>query len=352
MKSNPPENGPKVAGDEQYMRLTSDGPKKTRDLPNVSECRACGFRVDSCEESSKICSYCFGDASMEDCVRCCQCDRSLHSSCFQHYRTVPVCSCNSLPGKDFFICVDCWVPISIARKRPISTSRVVCQHGMSLKPLDVNRGICIDGKNVEPVILREMGLRKTIAEMNAIELDHTVLDLEKDGGDSFESGQYRNLHPEVEMDPLNQSLSAKNPEEKLIDRSETSTTRCLNVYVKNRWRSGKYLWITNDCFRKMEATAIKGQERCSTRLMNLYVRKRWRNGKVGEKQSSGFQKKGVEQEKGSKDIKGTEKQNAESHNSNSRLAEQVVLRDERQRFSVKPTKVYARVRFKSNGCTR
>ncbi|KAG4948250.1 hypothetical protein JHK82_041432 [Glycine max] len=116
--------------------------KKTRDLPNLTECHACGFKVDVCTgknrlrtlysewrvvllckkcfssvESSQICSYCFSGASPES-FRCNQCLHSVHKSCFLKYKNAAPWSYACL-GSEFSVCVDCWIPkhLAISRRR-------------------------------------------------------------------------------------------------------------------------------------------------------------------------------------------------------------------------------------------
>ncbi|OWM71364.1 uncharacterized protein LOC116197678 isoform X1 [Punica granatum] len=126
-------------------------PRKTRDLPNISECHACGFRIDlssgrhrlqtlysewrivllcrkciSRVESSAICSYCFAEVS--DGFRCRDCNRMIHKSCFMDYKSTAPWS-YSCSGSEFSVCVDCWVPKSLVqnctlrRKRSAGKSR-------------------------------------------------------------------------------------------------------------------------------------------------------------------------------------------------------------------------------------
>ncbi|XP_027338659.1 uncharacterized protein LOC113852551 [Abrus precatorius] len=116
--------------------------KKTRDLPNLTECHGCGFKVDVCTgknrlrtlysewrvvllckncfssvESSQICSYCYSEMSSES-FRCVQCQHSVHKSCFLKYKHAAPWSYACL-GSDFSVCVDCWIPkpLAISRRR-------------------------------------------------------------------------------------------------------------------------------------------------------------------------------------------------------------------------------------------
>lgn len=128
----------------------SDPQKKTRDLPNLTECHACGFKIDvctgknklqtlysewrvvllckkcfSCVKSSQICSYCFSESS-SDSLRCVKCKHSVHKNCFLKNKNVAPWS-YSCVGSEFSVCVDCWVPkhVEISRRRTIRSLRKV-----------------------------------------------------------------------------------------------------------------------------------------------------------------------------------------------------------------------------------
>lgn len=75
-------------------------------------CKKCHSRV----ESSEICSYCFQESSGDDCFRCCQCNHCIHELCFLRHRAVPPWSFSCL-GKEFSVCIDCWLPKQIASNR-------------------------------------------------------------------------------------------------------------------------------------------------------------------------------------------------------------------------------------------
>lgn len=141
-------------GFEQHQESTNKKPKpnlssslpicenkKTRDLPNLSECQACGFRIDACSgknkiqilysewrivllckrclsriESSQICAYCFNE-NTNDFFSCSQCKRCVHRTCFIKYRTVSPWSYSCSSSMEFSVCVDCWVPKSMMKSR-------------------------------------------------------------------------------------------------------------------------------------------------------------------------------------------------------------------------------------------
>lgn len=118
-------------------------PMKTRDLPNLSECQACAFRLDTCStgkstlqllysewrivllchkclsrvESSQICSYCFDPIAHHDFFTCSHCNRSVHTNCIRVYKSVAPWSYVPSSSSQFTCCVDCWLPKSIVRKR-------------------------------------------------------------------------------------------------------------------------------------------------------------------------------------------------------------------------------------------
>ncbi|KAM7263760.1 hypothetical protein ACFE04_001443 [Oxalis oulophora] len=130
--------------------------KRILDLPNLTQCQSCGYRIDICNiatnngknhnnnnnnnnkrilrtlysewrillvcndctsliESSRICSYCFKECNNSDCCfRCGECNRSVHKNCFFDQKWMPS-SCRR--SEEFIVCVDCWLPESIARSR-------------------------------------------------------------------------------------------------------------------------------------------------------------------------------------------------------------------------------------------
>ncbi|KAJ0077745.1 hypothetical protein Patl1_36967 [Pistacia atlantica] len=150
-------------GYEQHQESTNKKPKsnlalpicenkKTRDLPNLSECQTCGFRTDACSgknriqilysewrivllcnrclsrvESSLICSYCFNETT-NDSFSCSQCKRCVHRTCFLKYRTVSPWSYSSSSSMDFSVCVDCWVPESMMKRRGFFIGRNYSSH--------------------------------------------------------------------------------------------------------------------------------------------------------------------------------------------------------------------------------
>ncbi|XP_050381370.1 uncharacterized protein LOC126798444 isoform X2 [Argentina anserina] len=123
--------------------MTSRG-KKTRDLPNLTECHCCHRRVDLAKsknsmlhllysewrivllctkclsrvESTELCSYCFHDSSSgDDCFSCRQCRRRVHRDCDSEYRGSAVWSGSSSSPEEVSVCGDCWVSESLARWR-------------------------------------------------------------------------------------------------------------------------------------------------------------------------------------------------------------------------------------------
>lgn len=71
-------------------------------------------------ESSAICSYCF--AKVSEGFRCSDCTRIIHKSCFLDYKSFAPWS-YSCPGSQFSVCIDCWIPKSLARNRLLKRKR-------------------------------------------------------------------------------------------------------------------------------------------------------------------------------------------------------------------------------------
>ncbi|XP_019425496.1 PREDICTED: uncharacterized protein LOC109334274 isoform X2 [Lupinus angustifolius] len=128
--------------------LPSSQQKKTRDLPKLTECHSCGFKVDICSnvdgknalqplysewrvvllcskcfskvESSQICSYCFSETAsseIDSCFSCVQCRHSVHKSCFFDCKDTAPWSYTACLGSEFSVCVDCWIPKQLAISR-------------------------------------------------------------------------------------------------------------------------------------------------------------------------------------------------------------------------------------------
>lgn len=192
--------------------------KKTRDLPNLTECHACGFKIDVCTgtnrlrplfsewrvvllckkcfssvQSSQICSYCFSGASPES-YSCNQCRHSVHKACFLKYKNAAPWSYACL-GSEFSVCVDCWIPeplaISRRRKRTVrgeENGRVMQEKGSSrvLKGGKlvgsmgdfVGDANCAVEEKVEAVAkAREGVIKKVLVARRAVELANNALSL-------------------------------------------------------------------------------------------------------------------------------------------------------------------------------
>ncbi|KAG2705195.1 hypothetical protein I3843_05G038000 [Carya illinoinensis] len=189
--------------------------KKTRDLPNLSQCHACGFRTDTgngkqrlqtlysewrivllCKkcavrvESSEICSYCFQETLAAECFCCGECNRRVHRDCFKKYRTVAPWS-YSCSGEEFSVCVDCWVPRPIALSRALFGGRKIRRRdksggkardsrildgAKSLKDVAENAN-CVAKKKIEEAAkARVEAVRKAVVARRAVELATNALD--------------------------------------------------------------------------------------------------------------------------------------------------------------------------------
>ncbi|KAJ9538139.1 hypothetical protein OSB04_030872 [Centaurea solstitialis] len=167
--------------------------KKTRELPNLSDCHGCGMRINytnprerlqplesmwrvvllckRCSKrvkSSELCPYCFtAVVDGEDCFDCRDCRHSIHRECVAKHG----------PGLGFLVCVDCWVPDAVAnsiraRKRKCRRkNRESCERAADLPPesrvsvLETN-GTQLSGEEVE---------RKAVVAKKAVELAKGML---------------------------------------------------------------------------------------------------------------------------------------------------------------------------------
>ncbi|XP_050234158.1 uncharacterized protein LOC126682489 [Mercurialis annua] len=188
------------------METQQDKPKKTRDLPNLSECQSCGFRIDTCDtnednntlqtlysewriiilckicfvgvESSNLCSYCFkGKNNTTSSFNCAQCERFIHKSCFANYSKFSPWSFSS----KFSVCVDCWVPKSIAAKRAYVYSKKNKKKKLNLNSEDVVMDVNCDVRKVEAAVrARDLVVEKALAARKATDLTHNAVDLVSD----------------------------------------------------------------------------------------------------------------------------------------------------------------------------
>ncbi|GAV81144.1 hypothetical protein CFOL_v3_24603 [Cephalotus follicularis] len=260
----------------------------TRDLPNLTECHACGFRIDTCTrnpsnnssriqtldsewrvillctkctsrvESSIICSYCFKESSDDtNCFRCRQCRRSVHRTCFQRHKFSPPWS---FSGPDFTVCVDCWIP------KPLLSSKV-----------RVLRGDCTEIANY-----RDLEAKRKRAAVASRALDMVVVEaknrnkkeVDEDAQLAFRLHRAMNSSPRILSNLLSTVVNSDVP-------SETSNTSnvgedCLKpkkitigkVYLRRRLKDGKNCatcsWLQmNEGEREAEGEA---EETCSNKL--------------------------------------------------------------------------------------
>ncbi|KAL2342133.1 hypothetical protein Fmac_010073 [Flemingia macrophylla] len=174
--------------------------KKTRDLPNLTECHACGFKVDVCTgrnrlrplysewrvvllcnkcfssvQSSKMCSYCFSEASPQS-FRCNQCGHSVHESCFLKHRNAAPWS-YACAGNEFSVCVDCWIPkhVAISRRRKAKlkggeNGRVMLEKGNSrvFQSIEDTKRAVVEEKVEVAARAREGAKKKDLVANNAL----------------------------------------------------------------------------------------------------------------------------------------------------------------------------------------
>lgn len=182
--------------EEEPSNSSSQSHKKTRDLPNLNKCHACGFIVDVCAgkkrlhilnshwrivllckncllsiKSSKMCSYCLLK-SASDCYRCEKCKHCVHKKCFLKNRHVPPWSyaCNN--GFEFSVCVDCWLPKSVPVSRQrlnfgkvLGKGRVELENGsssFSLEDVGKDANVLVGKKGEAAVIARGAQVIKAV----------------------------------------------------------------------------------------------------------------------------------------------------------------------------------------------
>ncbi|KAK6121328.1 hypothetical protein DH2020_044930 [Rehmannia glutinosa] len=134
-RSDPPTVPPNSASSSSTTNAAPPD-KRTRDLPNLSDCHCCGRRINytnpkdrlqpldsvwrivllcrKCRKkvgSGQTCPYCFKETGNSgDLLTCTVCERKIHKDCVRDYgNCTPWCFLGAgLEG--FRVCVDCWVP--------------------------------------------------------------------------------------------------------------------------------------------------------------------------------------------------------------------------------------------------
>ncbi|KAL2460466.1 Uncharacterized protein Adt_43886 [Abeliophyllum distichum] len=207
----PPATPPNSASSSSTTTLPSE--KRTRDLPNLSDCHCCRVRInysnpkdrlqplDSvwrivllCRKCSKkvqsgqTCSYCFKEtANSGNIVKCRDCGRRIHQDCVTNYGDcTPWCYLGLGSGSGFRVCVDCWVPDllknSVRIHRTTDNKDVMkscATEGDSKNCLQKGKKVENEvEKNVKMVAIgKEKALRKFVVAKNAVEFAENVLDM-------------------------------------------------------------------------------------------------------------------------------------------------------------------------------
>lgn len=180
--------------------------KKTRELPNLSDCHSCGVRINytnprerlqpldsmwrvvllckKCTKrvkSSELCPYCFTAViDDKDCFKCRDCQHSIHKDCVAKHG----------PGSGFSVCVDCWVPDAVAnsikgrKRKSRKKNRESCERVATLPESTVSvretNGSHLSGEEVgkkaaAAARASDNALRKAVVAKNAVELAKGVL---------------------------------------------------------------------------------------------------------------------------------------------------------------------------------
>ncbi|CAI9770098.1 unnamed protein product [Fraxinus pennsylvanica] len=208
-KLGPPAAPQNSAPSSSTTTLPSD--KRTRDLPNLSDCHCCGIRINHsnpkdqlqpldsvwrivllCRKCSKkvqsgqTCSYCFKEtANSGNIVECLDCARRIHQDCVNNYGDcTPWCYLGL--GLGFRVCVDCWVPdllknsVRIHRRSDNKDVVKSCATEGDLKDCRQKgkKVECEVEKKVKMVAIgKKNSLRKSVVAKNAVELAETALDM-------------------------------------------------------------------------------------------------------------------------------------------------------------------------------
>ncbi|GLT27310.1 hypothetical protein SLA2020_023170 [Shorea laevis] len=270
--------------------------KKTRDLPNLSECHSCNSRADvatgrnriqflysewrivllcrrclSCVQSSEICSYCFKESS-QDCIYCSRCKHSVHKTCFLKFKSIAPWS-YSCSGTEFSVCVDCWVPDYIARRRGIlksckpGNSRVLdsgdCTPSLQDVVKDAN---CAAEEKVEAAArARELAEKKAAVARQAVELASNALNLAAMTGRYDDEKLALQLHRAINSSPRiskNRDLCSLSVSEPRVAVRALDNLKPRTIVYSRRLKKGESQKICG-----VELQTKDGVRRCFSKLL-------------------------------------------------------------------------------------
>lgn len=196
--------------------------KKTRELPNLSDCHCCNRRVNFTNPSDRlrildsawrvvllckdcvkfvelgeICSYCLSnDVSGFECFKCGRCDRLVHKDCVFKYGMSPPWSYCPVEMR-FEVCVDCWVPNSVKSK-----GKGKGVNGFNVLEDCVREAECVAGEKYEVLAkAKEDASRKAVVAKKAVAFANGVLDA-MNKGDGLEDEELAlQLHRAMNSSP-------------------------------------------------------------------------------------------------------------------------------------------------------
>ncbi|KAH0972097.1 hypothetical protein GBA52_024253 [Prunus armeniaca] len=190
--------------------------KKTRELPNLSECHSCHLRVDiananaksklhvlysewrivllckkcfSRVESSELCSYCYSTSSSQESFSCRQCHRKVHRHCDSEYRSVALLS-DSCSAMEFSVCADCWIPESLVKWKRVVSSSKSRRTGKRRVGLGLGKSrvlAMVDDREIDDAFGSEEGSNRrdedAAVDVDDGQLEPRALDIEEESGD-------------------------------------------------------------------------------------------------------------------------------------------------------------------------
>nr|KAJ0206657.1 hypothetical protein LSAT_V11C500267240 [Lactuca sativa] len=184
-----------VSSDSSSDRLA----KKTRDLPNLSDCHSCAVRINytnprerlqpldsmwrvvllckKCTKgvkSSELCPYCFSVVGDDkDYFKCLDCQHSIHKDCVAKFGS----------GPGFSVCVDCWVPdavassIGLGKRKRKKHNKQSCERAATLPESRVSVGEEVGKKFAAAEKASDNALKKSVIAKSAVELVKGVLNV-------------------------------------------------------------------------------------------------------------------------------------------------------------------------------
>ncbi|KAK6121324.1 hypothetical protein DH2020_044937 [Rehmannia glutinosa] len=269
-RSDPPTVPPNSASSSSTTNAAPPD-KRTRDLPNLSDCHCCGRRINytnpkdrlqpldsvwrivllcrKCRKkvgSGQTCPYCFKETGNSgDHLTCSVCERKIHRDCVRDYgNCTPWCYLGA--GLDGFrVCVDCWVPELLknsirvcGRSESKGGSKDKGEAKVLLKNL-VKNAKCEAGKK-----MKDQALSRAKVAKNVVDLDNGALDLLAKNGKDSSKAENLNCNGTIEVvDDAELAIQlhrAMNSSPRILRSKPVVNSNALDVLNIRHWNGLSY----------------------------------------------------------------------------------------------------------------